>query len=121
MGQPANADWLRGVFTVLLVAGLLIAGYATWRYLDADRELQGNVAQVILSRQLAPGPGSSGEVRGLVGADVARRELLSQQYEVLMLGGAGLVILSLGWLGLILTPYLRSRRAAQSGHRETQS
>lgn len=121
MGQVANADWLRGVFTALVVVGLLTAGYAAWRYLDADRELQGNVAQIILGRQQAVSPGSSREVQGLVGADVARRELLAQQYEVLMLGGGGLVILSLGWLGLNLTPYLRSRRAAHSGHRETQS
>ncbi|MCY3947447.1 MAG: hypothetical protein OXF44_14310 [Anaerolineaceae bacterium] len=121
MGQLANADWLRGVFTALVVVGLSLAGYSAWRYLDADRELQGNVAQVIMSRQQAVSPGSSAEVQGLVGADVARRELLSQQYDVLMLGGGGLVILSLGWLGLNLAPYLRSRMAAHSGHRETQS
>lgn len=114
MGQVANADWLRGVCAALVVAGLLIAGYATWRYVAADRELQGNVAQIILSRQETARPGGSGELQGLVGADVARRELLSQQYDVLMLGGGGLVILSLGWLGLNLTRYLRSRREAPS-------
>ncbi len=121
MGQLANADWLRWLFTALVLVGLSLAGYSAWRYLDTDRELKGNVAQVILSRQGAVSPGSSGEVQGLVGADVARRELLSKQYDVLMPGGGGLVILSLGWLGPNLTRYLRSRRAAHSGHRETQS
>ncbi len=121
MGRVANADWLRGIFTVLVVAGLLIAGYAAWRYFDADRELQGNVAQVILSRQQAVSAGSSGEVQGLVGADVARRELLPQQYDVLMLGGGGLALLSLGWLGLNLTRHLCSRSPTQAGHREAPS
>ena len=121
MGQLANADWLRGLFTALVVVGLSLAAYSAWHYLDADRELQGNVAQVILSRQQAVSPGSSGEVQGLVGADVAKRELLSQQYDVLMLGGGGLVILSLGWLGLNLTSFLCSRRAAHRGHREPQT
>jgi len=51
MGQLANADWLRGLFTALVLVGLSLVGYSAWRYLDTDRELKGDVAQVILSWQ----------------------------------------------------------------------
>ncbi len=120
--QPlANANWTRDLFLTLLALGLLLTGFATWRYINTDRELQGNLAQVISSRSLNVAPETGTAERGLAVADVARREMLSLQYDTLMLGGSGLVILSLGWLGLNLRRYLQRRQEFSPGRKETSS
>ncbi len=118
MQRLANATWTRELFVTLLALGLLLTGFATWRYINTDRELQGNLAQVIASRSPNVAPETGTAVQGLVAADVVRREMLSQQYDTLMLGGSGLVILSLGWLGLNLRRHLQRRQNIAPGRKE---
>ena len=103
----------------LVALGLFLALFAAWRYIGADRELQDNLAQVIRSGQLDINAATANEAQGLVGADIARSELLAQQFKAMMTGGGGLVLLSLGWLGLNLARTLRRRESLVSSREET--
>ena len=119
MRNLLGAEWLRGVLFTLVALGLLLALIAAWRYVSADRELEGNLAQVIRSSQPDVNPQTVNEAQGLVGADIARRDLLAQQFNAMMLGGGGLVLFSLGWLGLNLARTLRRRDSLVSSKEET--
>ena len=119
MRHLLGAEWLRGVLFALVAPGLLLALLAAWRYVSADRELEGNLAQVIRSSQLNVSPQTVNEAQGLVGADIARRDLLAQQFNAMMPGGGGLVLLSLGWPGLNLARTLRRRESLVSSKEET--
>ena len=118
MRHLSGAEWLRGVLFALIAPGLLLSLFAAWRYISAERELQGNLAQVIRSGQLNVSPQTGNEAQGLVGADIARRNLLARQFNAMMFGG-GLVLLSLGWLGLNLARTLRRRESLVSSKEET--
>ena len=119
MRHLLGAEWLRGVLFTLVAPGLLLALLAAWRFVSADRELEGNLAQVIRSSQLNVSPQTVNDAQGLVGADIARRDLLAQQFNAMMPGGGGLVLLSLGWLGLNLARTLRRRESLVSSNEET--
>ena len=119
MRHLLGAEWLRGVLFTLVAPGLLLALFAAWRFVSADRELEGNLAQVIRSSQLNVSPQTVNDAQGLVGADIARRDLLAQQFNAMMPGGGGLVLLSLGWLGLNLARTLRRRDSLVSSKEET--
>ena len=117
----AGAQWLCTLLFVMLALGLLLVLYAAWRYFSIGQELQGNLAQAIHSGQLNADPQSSTEAVGLVGADMTHRALLAQQFHALMAGGAGLVLLSLGWLGFILARALGNPRPTPIASGETPS
>ena len=119
MRHLLGAEWLRGVLFALVAPGLLLALFEAWRFVSADRELEGNLAQVIRSSQLNVSPQTVNDAQGLVGADIARRDLLAQQFNAMMPGGGGLVLLSLGWLGLNLARTLRRRESLVSSKEET--
>lgn len=118
MSKLVQTEWVRGVCFALILPGAILMLFAAWQYIGADRELQTNLAEVIRSGQLNVNPQSSSEAQGLVGADVARSALLARLYNALMAGGGGLVLLSLGWLGLNLTRYLRNRNSMLSSAEE---
>ena len=119
MRHGSEAEWLRDVLFALVLPGLLLVLIAAWRYFSADRELQGNLAQVIRSGQLNVNPRTTNEAQGLVGAVSARRAPFAQQLNVLMPGGDGLALLSLVRPGLNLARTLRSRESLVSSNEET--
>jgi len=114
-----GAGRLRAVLLTLLALGLLLLLFALWRYFSAARELQGNLAHIVHSGQLAPAAAS--QTRALLAADLARRALLAQQFHALMAAGAGLVLLSLAWLGVNLARLRRQRPPAALTRRKTSS
>lgn len=115
----AGAGRLRAVLLTLMALGLLLLLSALWRYFSAAHELQGNLAHIVRSGQLTPAAGS--QTRALLAADIARRALLAQQFHALMAAGAGLVLLSLGWLGVNLARLRHQRPPAALTHGETSS
>ncbi len=120
MSKLVQADRVRIVCFALMALGSILVLFAAWQYLSADRELQTNLAEVIRSGQLNVNPQTSSEAQGLVGADIARRDLLARQFNAMMFGGGGLVLLSLGWPGLNLARNLRNREFLVSSTEETR-
>lgn len=121
MLELLQAGWLRVVFLALAMTGVLLLALAAWNFSSADRELQGNLAHAIAGNRLRVSPQTDSQAQGLVGSDLQRRDLLQQQDMALMLGGGGLMLISLGWLGVNLTRYLRSRYPAGGRTREAAS
>ena len=118
MRQLLETDWLRAVFLALVGTGALLLALAAWSYSSAGQELQGNLAHAIAGRELKVSPETISEAQGLVGSDMARRDLLRQQNVALMAGGGGLVLLSAGWLGINFSRYLRNRYPAAGRKQE---
>jgi hypothetical protein len=113
VGAILEQEWLRGVMYTIMAAGVLALGAAVWQYFDADRQLQENIAHQVRASGGEVAPQTQAEAQGLVAADIARRELVNQQYNALMLGGGGLVAIAIGWILLDLRrSRLRSRTSA---------
>lgn len=121
MRELLEADRLRAVFLALVGTGALLLALAAWSYGSAERELQGNLAHAIASENLNVSPGTISEAQGLVGSDMARRNLLQQQNVALMAGGGGLVLIAAGWLGVNFSRNLRARYPAAGRKQEAPS
>lgn len=96
----------RVIFTVIVI-GALMAGVAAARYASNAAQLSQNEAA-----QIHEGGGevtieNRSRAQGLMAADIERRRLLADQSRMMMVGGAGLALIGLGWL---LRDILRGRR-----------
>ena len=96
----------RLLFTIIIIGILLIAG-AGYRYLDISNQLSGNPAAQIHEAGGEVELESKAQAQGLMAADIERRRLLTEQYNMMVIGGAGLALLGLGWLGYDM---MRGRR-----------
>ena len=92
-----------------IVIGILLAGYAALRYLDLSNRLSGNMAAQIHESSSEVALESKSQAQGLMAADIERRRIVSEQYNMMVLGGIGLALLGLGWLGYDI---IRGRRRA---------
>jgi hypothetical protein len=111
VGAILEQEWLRGVMYTVIAAGVLALGVAVWHYFDAERQLQDNIAHQVRAAGEEVSPETQAEAQGLMAADIARRQLVNQQYNAMMLGGGGLVAIAIGWIVLDLR---RSRFNARS-------
>jgi hypothetical protein len=93
-----NEEWFRGVLYALVGLGILALLFATWQYINAAQQLQANIAQQIHENESEISPQTTTEARGLVAADMERRTLINQQFQAMMIGGAGLILIALGWI-----------------------
>jgi hypothetical protein len=118
VGATLEQEWLRGVIFTVIAAGVLALGVAVWQYFDADRQLQDNIAHQVRASGGEVSPQTQAEAQGLVAADIARRELVNQQYTAMMIGGGGLVAIALGW---ILLDLRRSRLSPRTSAAKEKS
>ena len=96
----------RLLFTAIVI-GILMTGYGILRYLDLSNQLAGNRSAQIQASGGEVELQSKAEAQGLMASHIERRRLTSEQYNTMVIGGIGLAILGLGWLGNDL---MRSRR-----------
>ena len=96
----------RLLFTAI-IGGLLLAGYAALRYVDLANRLSGNMAAQIHESGGEVELESKGQAQGLMASDIERRRLVAEQFTMMVVGGVGLALLGLGWLGADI---LRGRR-----------
>ncbi|MCY3781952.1 MAG: hypothetical protein OXG78_16680 [Chloroflexi bacterium] len=102
-----NAELIeRLLFTTIVIGILLIAG-AGWRYLDLSNQLSGNIAAQIHDEGGEVTVESKAQAQGLMASDIQRRRMVSEQFNMMVIGGVGLALLGLGWLGYDI---LRGRR-----------
>ncbi|QPC84713.1 hypothetical protein G4Y79_10145 [Phototrophicus methaneseepsis] len=105
-----NRDFLEKVFFALLLAGITMALIGGWQFLENNNQLSQNQAEQIHANGETVNPASTAEARGLVASDLERRRLIEARFNSMVLGGIGLVALSVGWLG---TDIVRSGRRKQ--------
>ncbi len=95
------------LFSAMLV-GVLLAAFAVLRYVELSNRLADNPAAQIHASDEAVQVEDAGEGYSLMTADIARRRLVDEQYRMMIMGGLGLALLGLGWLG---NDFVRSRRS----------
>ena len=100
----------RLLFTAIVV-GILMAAGGAFRYLMINNELSENLAAQIHDEGGEVAIESKSQAQGLMASDIERRRLVSEQFNMMILGGVGLALLGLGWLG---TDIVRGRRKRAS-------
>jgi len=98
----------RLLFTAIVVGILMAAGGAI-RYVMLQNELSTNQAAQAREAGGEVVVESKGQAQGLMASDIERRRLVAEQFNMMVLGGVGLALLGLGWLG---TDIIRGRRTA---------
>lgn len=95
-----NEEWFRGVLYAVVGLGILAFLLAVWQYGSAAQQLQSNLAQQLRDSGTEINPQTTQQARGIVAADLERRALIGQQYQAMMIGGSGLILIALGWIGM---------------------
>ncbi len=96
----------RLLFTAI-VLGILMAALGGWRYFDLANQLSSNQAARIHEEGGEVAIESKSQAHGLMASDLERRRLVADQRNMMMVGGAGLALIGLGWF---LGDILRGRR-----------
>lgn len=99
MFKTFNREQLRPFTLALMIVGALALALAAYRYVDAWTRLQNNQAYQIEVNGQTVAPESEAMAQMLIAAGVEYRRLNLQRNEALMIGGGGLALLALGWLG----------------------
>lgn len=103
------------LFSAIVIGILLIAG-AGWRYLDISNQLAGNMAAQIHDDGGEVTVESKAQAQSLMASDIERRRLVAEQFNMMIVGGIGLALLGLGWLGYDI---LRGRRRKMESSTES--
>ncbi len=107
-----NGDLIEKLLFSAVVIGIALAAFAGWRYVDISNQLAGNMAARIHDDGGEVALESKAQAHNLMASDLARRRLHSEQFTMMIVGGAGLALLGLGWLGYDI---MRARRRKKAG------
>lgn len=99
MLRHINADWIRGVIIAFILIGIVLVVLGVVQFVSTSIALDNNLAYQVRTGEQPATAGSNTEARGLVASDLERRDLVQERYNALIIGGAGLVLLSIGWIG----------------------
>jgi hypothetical protein len=72
-----------------------------------QNQLSGNQAAQIREEGGEVEIESQSQAQGLMASDIERRRLIAEQFDMMVVGGIGLALLGLGWLGYDI---MRGRR-----------
>lgn len=98
MGIFTSSIMERILFTIVAIA-LLLTLYGIVRIVDTSIKLNNNIAQQQHNSGQELDIQSTAEGRGMMMADLERRELIQVRGQMIMFTGMGLALLGLGWLG----------------------
>ncbi|MCY4063249.1 MAG: hypothetical protein OXG53_12825 [Chloroflexi bacterium] len=87
------------LFFTAIVVGILMAAGGAIRYFMLQNQLSSNMAAQIHEQGGEVAIESKGQAQGLMASDIERRRLVAEQFNMMILGGVGLALLGLGWLG----------------------
>lgn len=86
----------RLLFTAI-VLGVMMAALGGWRYVDLANQLSRNQAVQIQDEGGEVAIESKSQAHGLMASDIERRRLQADQRNMMVVGGAGLALIGLGW------------------------
>lgn len=110
----------KALFSVIVV-GILLAAYGGLRYLDLANKLANNMSAQIQAEGGEVELESKEQAQGLMASDIERRRLADEQSEMMLIGGIGLALLGLGWLGTDLLGSRRRKRQSAAGLSKTSA
>ncbi len=102
-----DKDWFRGIVFAFILIGVVAGLFAAQQFIDASLRIQDNASYQAKSSDTPLELQSQAEAQMLMAADVEYRRLLLQRDNALVVGGAGLASLALGWIG---NDFVRARR-----------
>ena len=111
-----NTELIERLLFTAIVLGILLVGYGAFRYLNLSNQLSGNTAAQIHEAGGEVELQSKAQAQGLMAADIERRRLVADQYNMMVLGGIGLALLGFGWLG---NDIMRGRRRKMESSAES--
>lgn len=94
-----NKEWIRGLLVALIIIGVGLAAISAQQFIDATLRLQDNTTYQTRSSGEEVTIESQTEALMLMGEGVEFQRLTAQRNNALIIGGVGLVILAVGWLG----------------------
>ena len=103
----------RILFTLVIV-GIVLGLFSIYQIVNKTFQLNDNPAQQVQQSGEELNIQSTAEGRGLVAADVERRQLVRERAQMIALGGVSLVLIGIGWAGYDLQKSQR-RKAALAG------
>lgn len=107
MRRLFDTELLERLLFTAIVVGILLAAGGAIRYVMLGNQLAGNLAAQIHDDGGEVEIESKSQAQGLMAADIERRRLVAEQFNMMIIAGAGLALLGLGWLG---TDIIRGRR-----------
>jgi hypothetical protein len=112
MARVLQAEWFRSLMLALLIIGLALLAFGVFRYVTLTYDIGQNMAFQIMSQDQSIDPQSVSEAQGLIAANESLREMVSARNGAVIAGGAGLILIAIGWLGRDLSS---ARRSGQTG------
>ena len=107
MREVLDSELIERLLFSAIVVGILMAAGGAIRYAMLQSQLAGNLAAQIHDEGGEVEIESKGQAQGLMASDIARRRLVAEQFNMMVIGGIGLALLGVGWLGMDLA---RGRR-----------
>lgn len=113
MRRLLASELIERLFFTAIVAGVLLAAGGAIRYVMIQNELSTNMAARIHGEGGEVEIESKRQAQGLMASDIERRRLVAEQFNMMILGGVGLALLGLGWLGHDLLGSRRRQPASE--------
>ena len=107
MRRLLNAELLERLLFSAIVGGIVLIAGAGLRYFYVSNQLAANLATQVHDEGSDVELESKSQAQGLMAADIERRRMVAEQYNMMVVGGIGLALLGLGWLGYDI---MRGRR-----------
>lgn len=118
--SPMNKDWYRALLlTPLIIGSLCVVVGIVW-YAIVSNQIDRNFAYQIRSQSQQIDPQSQTEALGLVRAGEELRELDHNRSLATIVGGAGLILIAVGWLSRDIVRS-RERNSAATNTKATNS
>ena len=115
MGKLFTYEMAARLLFTAVALGILLSALAVWRYVDAAQRLAGNEAAKIHEAGGDVTIESKNQAQGLMAADMERRRLQTEQSNMFIVGGVGLALIGLGWLGWDILRSRRRKSVAEAG------
>lgn len=119
MGKLLEQSWFRGFVSAVIVAGILITLVAVFQFVDANNQLQDNIAHQTRGEEIQLD--SEAQATSLMTADIERRKLESQKDDAMIIGGIGLVVIAVGWIFLDFSRGHARKQEAQQANNNAEA
>lgn len=99
MKRVLTSELARSLLLALILIGVAMTVFGIVQYVRMTSEINANIAYQINSQGQEINPQTIAEGQMLMSASIELRELDHQRDISLIIGGSGLVLIALGWLG----------------------
>jgi hypothetical protein len=99
MGKIWDKESVKSLMLALILVGVALTIISIVGYIRNTYEIGQNLAYQIQSQNQTIDPQTPTEGQMLMAADMQLRDLVRDRNTMLILGGAGLILIAVGWIG----------------------